>query len=386
MDDTRELRDLLAASLTFGGLDAAVLADLASAMHRDAVGPGQTLVREGQASDALFVVAAGCFELRQRRADGSEEAVGRVGRGDVIGEVQLVVGGLAWATVVALGEAEVFRLPRRAFADLSAVAPALLETLVRVVGRQLQRRQMLAVLPEMFGPLDAATLAGLERHVTWVTLRSGELLFRQGDRGDAWYVVTSGRLAIVQPAHNGEVDRVIAEVGRGEGVGEMALLTGQPRSATVYALRDAELARFPVDQVTEMLATQPRVTQAMLRGLAGRIMQQSVRRSAAKAIALTLTLVPASPDVAVDDLARRLSAALGRFGPTRQIGSAETAAPICMRSAWTGPRRAIPARTRRGFASTLGWTSKAQSTVLSCWWPMRCRTAGAPGPWGMPTV
>jgi NTE family protein len=323
MDDTRELRDLLAASPTFGGLDAVLLADLASAMQREAVAGGQALVREGQTGDALFVVAAGTFELRQRRADGPDEAIGTLGRGDVVGEVQLVVGGLAWATVTALGEAQVFRLPRRVFGELCGAAPALLDTLVRVVGRQLQRRLMLAVLPEMFGPLDAATLAGLERQVTWVTLRSGELLFRQGDHGDAWYVVTSGRLAIVEPAHDGQADRVIGEVGRGEGIGEMALLTGQPRSASVYALRDAELARFPVDQVVELLATQPQVTQAMLRGLARRVMLQSAKPSAAKAIGLTLTLVPASPGVVVDDLARRLSTALGRFGPTRQIGSAD---------------------------------------------------------------
>jgi len=323
MDDTRELCDLLAASSTFGRLDAAVLADLASAMQRETVAPRQALVQQGQAGDALFVVVTGSFELRQQLADGSTEVIGTIGRGDVVGEVQLVVGGLAWATVVALGEAEVFRLSRYAFADLCSAAPALLETLVRAARRQLQRRQVLAVLRQMFGPLDAATLAGFERQVTWVTLRSGELLFRQGDQGDAWYVVTSGRLAIVEPAPSGQVDRVIGEVGRGEGIGEMALLTGQPRSASIYALRDAELARFPVDQVAAMLATQPRVTHAMLRGLASRITQQGARRSAAKAIALTLTLVPAAPDVAVDDLARRLTAALERFGPTRQIGSAD---------------------------------------------------------------
>jgi CRP-like cAMP-binding protein len=285
MDDGRELRELLRASPTFGRLGAALLADLASAMQREAVAPGQALLREGQAGDALFVVAAGPFELRQRLADGTDEAVGKIGRGDVVGEVPLIVGGLARATVVALGEAEVFRLPRRAFDDLCRAAPMLLDTLVRAVERQLQRRQMLAVLPEMFGPLDAAMLAALERQVNWVTLRSGEVLFRKGDHGDAWYVVTSGRLAIVEPAHNGEADRVISEVGRGEGIGEMALITGQPRSATVYALRDAELARFPVDQVAELLATQPRVTQAMLHGLARRITQQSAASSAGSGVA-----------------------------------------------------------------------------------------------------
>ncbi|HET7524798.1 MAG TPA: patatin-like phospholipase family protein, partial [Burkholderiaceae bacterium] len=125
-----------------------------------------------------------------------------------------------------------------------------------------------------------------------------------------------------EPAIHGHPERLISEVGRGEGIGEMALLTGQPRSATVYALRDAELARFPVDQVAELVATWPQVTNAMLRGLARRVMQQSDASHRAKPAGLTLTLVPATPDLAVSDVAKRLTAALGRFGLARHISSA----------------------------------------------------------------
>lgn len=322
MDDGQELHALLSASATFGVLDMALRAKLASTMRRVAVAPGQVLLRQGEVGDALFVVAAGQFEVRLRHNDGIEDVIDTMGFGDIIGEMQLVVGGAASATVVAVVESRVFRLQRQAFDELCDAAPALLDTLARVVGRRLRRRQMLAVLPAMFGSLDSGALAALERQVTWLALRSGEVLFRKGDIGDAWYVVTSGRLAVIEPAHNGQPERLISEVGRGEGIGEMALLTGQPRSATVYALRDAELARFPVDQVAELVATRPQVTNAMLRGLARRVMQQSDASQRERATGLALTLLPATPGVAISGLASRITAALGRFGPARQISSA----------------------------------------------------------------
>jgi predicted acylesterase/phospholipase RssA/CRP-like cAMP-binding protein len=321
MDEALELHTLLRASATFGALDPTARMTLAAAMHPELVAPGHVLLRQGEVGDALFVVSRGQFEVRVQRDDGREAVIDTAGRGDVIGEMQLVVGGAASATVVAASESQVYRLQRGDFEALCAATPALLDTLARIAARRLQRRQMLAVLPAMFGSLDAATLTELERHLSWRTLRRGEVLFRKGERGDAWYVVTSGRLAVVEPAVNGRPERLLSEVGRGEGIGEMALLTGQPRSATVYALRDAELARFPVELVAEWVATRPQVTRAMLRSLALRVMQQSGTTERTEAAGLTLTLVPASPGVNIADLAQRLTVALGRFGAARQVSS-----------------------------------------------------------------
>lgn len=321
--ESQDLHALLSASATFGALDEGTRAGLAAAMRAQLVAPGEVLLRQGDVGDALFVVGRGQLLVRLRRDDGSDAVIDTVASGDVIGEMQLVVGGTASATVLAASEALVFRLQRADFEALCGTTPALLDTLTHIAARHLQRRQLLAVLPAMFGALDAADQAALERQVSWRTLHRGEVLFRKGDRGDAWYVVTSGRLAVVEPAHNGQPERLLSEVGRGEGIGEMALLTGQPRAATVYALRDAELACFAVDLVAELVATRPQVTMAMLRGLARRITQQGSNAPRTEAAGLTLTLVPATPGLHIAGLAQRITAALSRFGPTRLLSSAQ---------------------------------------------------------------
>lgn len=319
--DIDRTKELLARSAVFGGLEPPARTALAEAMTRRVVAPGRSLVREGDVDCALFVVESGCLNVSRRRDGEPDVVIDTIGPGETAGEMQLVVGGAASATVVAEGETVVVMLAGHTFHELSDRWPQLLETVARVAKRRVQRQQLLAALPTLFGPLDADLVAAIEQQADWLTLRPGELLFRKGDPGDAWYIVTSGRLVVLEPATDGRPERVLAEMGRGEAIGELALLTGEPRSATVQALRDCELVRFATDEFAELLASVPQVLEAVLRSLAQRIVRRdgSPRKEAA---ALTLVLVPASPEVAVEVLADRLTAALSRYGPTRQVSSA----------------------------------------------------------------
>jgi NADPH-dependent 7-cyano-7-deazaguanine reductase QueF len=100
------------------------------------------------------------------------------------------------------------------------------------------RRAALAdALVGAFGPLDAAALAEVGSKLDWVSLAGGETLFRQGEHGDDVYVVVNGRLRAVADDPVGGV-RVLEESGRGSAVGELGLLTGEPRAATIVAVRD----------------------------------------------------------------------------------------------------------------------------------------------------
>jgi lysophospholipid hydrolase len=94
-----------------------------------------------------------------------------------------------------------------------------------------------------FHTLPYQALEALEAEFTPVTLMSGEVLFRQGDRGDSLYLLVSGRLVVTHRSET-QTDRVVAELGHGEIVGEMGLLSGETRSATVTASRDSHLARL----------------------------------------------------------------------------------------------------------------------------------------------
>jgi CRP-like cAMP-binding protein len=74
----------------------------------------------------------------------------------------------------------------------------------------------------------------------------GDIVFRQGDQGDRLFVVKSGVLEVVAAPTDGSEPVVVAYLGTGEVIGELALLTGSPRSATVRSPEHAEL--FAVDK------------------------------------------------------------------------------------------------------------------------------------------
>src|SRR5690242_10029555 len=101
-------------------------------------------------------------------------------------------------------------------------------------------------------------------------LRGGRTLFREGDLPDYLYVVATGRL---QAQHADGV--VIGEIGRGEPVGEMALLSGETRGADVVALRDSLLLRINRMALLDLVSRHP----SALLALCGTIARRS-RRSA----------------------------------------------------------------------------------------------------------
>jgi predicted acylesterase/phospholipase RssA/CRP-like cAMP-binding protein len=170
-------------------------------------------------------------------------------------------------------------------------------------------RGMLASLAAspLFGSLPDAALTSLEPELSSVRLRSGETLFAAGEPGDALYVVVFGRLRAVlrDPAHG---DQVLGEIGRGESVGEMALLTGDPRSATVCAVRDTVLIKLTKAAFERVVARQPQVMLEMARLIIARYQRHI--RSSAQIRPVALAIVPCTEAVAATEVAAALVRAL----------------------------------------------------------------------------
>jgi len=109
----------------------------------------------------------------------------------------------------------------------------------------------------LFAELPAPVIEGLGAALTLMQLRAGAVLIRQGEPGDAYYAIAEGELDALQDG------RLLRRCGRGEGVGEIALLRAIPRTATVIARTAAsvyELHREPF--LTAVLGHAPTLRQA----------------------------------------------------------------------------------------------------------------------------
>src|SRR5712692_8321300 len=173
------------------------------------------------------------------------------------------------------------------------------------------------------GDLSPEALAALEAVAEPVELAGGEILFRQGDPGDAVYVVVRGRLRVL--AEDGSRAGFVAEIGPGETAGEMALLTGGPRTATVAAARDSELLRISRPGFEAAYASSPQKLLGVTKELVHRL-QRAEREPPVPPAPRTVALLPLTAGAPVRKLAEQLAAAGWAGKAAAVVGSVEAAA------------------------------------------------------------
>jgi NTE family protein/lysophospholipid hydrolase len=171
----------------------------------------------------------------------------------------------------------------------------------------------------IFAGMEPHLLAEITGQVEWCHVRGGGVLFRQGEEGDALYIVVSGRLQVILegPDRRGIV-RTLRDVTRGETVGELALIVGEPRSATVVALRDTELGRISRDAFSRLVEREPRSVLGVTRMVAQWLNRPTPPPSTSPA---TITLVPLGRESPLAEVARNLYGALSRLGRTLHLNS-----------------------------------------------------------------
>ncbi len=298
----------------FAGLPPDALAALASASTLCELAAGATLVRQGAEAAATFVLLAGRLIAVFTDQAGTERTLSEMTAGALVGEIPNVAGGKRTATVRATLPSTVAVVHAEAFARLLEANPTVAARVSEGVSRRLRQVQLVSHLTRLFPDLDAAALQELGRMVDWVSLPAGEVLFRQGEPGDSAYLVVSGRVrvALADDDHGGE--RVVGEIPSGELVGEQAILLDTPRSATVYAGRDTDLARIPRDVFERLIDRHPDAMLRMLRTLVERT--RTAMRAPRRAVRpLALTLIALDPDLPEAQLEAPLVAELQKLGP-----------------------------------------------------------------------
>jgi di/tricarboxylate transporter len=123
---------------------------------------------------------------------------------------------------------------------------------------------------DLFAGLSRLTLAKLAAHLVPVELAAGAELFRQGAPGDAFYLVSGGEIGVYVSGGDGGEARV-AVLRAGDPVGEMALLTSGPRSATVRAESDGRLLRLDRARFLRLVREEPDVLLAIAATLSRRL-------------------------------------------------------------------------------------------------------------------
>jgi serine phosphatase RsbU (regulator of sigma subunit) len=128
---------------------------------------------------------------------------------------------------------------------------------------------LLARIP-FFTDLPIDELDRILAQLEVVNLRTGEILFREGDPGEHMYIVVSGDLEILM-APDTDNELILNRVPQGEYIGEMSLITGAPRTASVRAHGDVVLLSMSRSQLLELLQDHPQLASTMVHVLSHRL-------------------------------------------------------------------------------------------------------------------
>lgn len=279
---------------------------------------GQVLFEEGDPVDAFYFVITGFVEVStmQENLDGNPDndrlVLAEVGPGETIGEMAILTGGTRNASVTALQPSGLVKFPKPAFDQFLASDPHVVSELTKTIMPRLYQNQIVDVLPKLFGELNEQMLHDLEAKMTWMHVPRGQVLFRQGEPSDSFYIIISGRMQVLVNDAS-EVPRQVGEVSQGESVGEMGVFTGDPRSATIIASRDSELLQFSKEEFDEFTAKYPQLMQHLMRLLIKRL-QGVYRRDESAALSSNILLAPASDSAPLEEFAARFSESLAAGG------------------------------------------------------------------------
>ena len=169
----------------------------------------------------------------------------------------------------------------------------------------------------MFAGLDTALRETVALRARPVRVSAGEWLFREGESGDALYIIRAGRMHVLEDA----TGAMIREIGRGDAVGELALLTGEPRAASVRAARTTDLLAVYRDDFEELLHAAPALPLALTRTLAEQLREMRVPARATRPRPTTVAVLAAERGLPSEAIASGLAAALARHLDTALLGS-----------------------------------------------------------------
>jgi predicted acylesterase/phospholipase RssA/CRP-like cAMP-binding protein len=265
-------------------------------------------------------ILQGRLSVRLEHADGTATQLTDLEPGTPVGELALLTGQPRTASVYAATDARLMRCSRDSYERLAEQHPDELAGFTRAFTRRMREVQLAGVLANHFGPLDAQTLAWLQQELEWIQLHHGDVLFSEGDPGEAMFLVVSGRLRITT-SRPGDSQRVLGEVSPGEVVGELGLLSGEPRTATAVAIRETHAVRMTLPVFERLAECHPHAMMSLMR-LIIRREQRSLRVLAQEpSRALGIALVPISHDLPLVPLTEELAGSLGKHGSVLVLDS-----------------------------------------------------------------
>lgn len=294
-------------NVLFMNLDHEHKAQILTEMYRCEIKQGINAIIQGELGDNLYIVESGEFDVFV-----NGKMVAKRGKGTCFGELALMYNSPRAATVTAATDSVVWVVDRFTFrrivSDVSERKFALYVSFLKKV--------------ELLSPLAEYERKKIAEALEEVALNVGQVVFKQGDEGDAMYIVYSGEVRIVKKetgmTETMELDRVVT----GGYFGERALITNEPRAASSVAATPVQLLKLD------------RNAFALLLGPLEDIMKRRVQSYATSSLRTPIppVVVIDRPKIAWEDLKVVKTLGKGSFGFVRLVQDRKTGTAYALKA------------------------------------------------------
>jgi CRP-like cAMP-binding protein len=254
--------ELLAGVPAFAHLPAPVLEGLGSRLTEERFHSGDTVVVEGDAGDRLYLIVDGRAEASTAGPSGTVP-LATLESGELFGEIALLEpAGRRQATVTASEDLLLLSLHAADFQRVLDAHPEARSAFEKLADDLLVMKFLKQASP--FSTLAGERLRRLAARLKRLDVPAGDIIIRRGEAGEECYLLRSGRVEVLVRGAQAD-ERKLATRGPGSLFGEAALLTDEPRNATVRALEPCTLLALRRADLLEVIGENRQTGERMLK-------------------------------------------------------------------------------------------------------------------------
>ena len=234
----------------FSSLSDTALESIAEKLRPVNFKAGSVIVKEGEVGDSFYFVQQGQLEVTKKVKSGQDAKLSVIGSGHGFGEMALLTCSIRSSSVRAITNVTLYELSKTDFEEIVLQEATFKNKLLKDVEDYTQYNKIKAFQP--FALLTPEKMYVVMEKMIEKTYESGEDIIMQGEKGDNYYIIKSGRVAVLKRKKGEEKYKEVAVLGEGEAFGEEALIREERRNATCRAIEKTKvlvLSKKDFDQI-----------------------------------------------------------------------------------------------------------------------------------------
>jgi len=211
------------------------------------------IVREGERGDSIFVILKGNVKVYVTSEIGKIEEIAILTQGNFFGEMGFFGNGIRKASVDALDDVILLEIPKNSLLKLIELSPSINDILFKYYQERIL--DLILALSPLFKGLDSKIRKEIIKKFSLKKFKKGELIIKEGEYSDSMFLIKSGEVEVYIEKYG--VKKVLSILTEGDFFGEIALLTGQKRTANVIAKTDVEVLELTKKDIDEIMKHHP---------------------------------------------------------------------------------------------------------------------------------